>query len=86
MNLRILDLGFNSIQAVPTEIGQLDLNQFFIHENQLTSVPDSFRTFSPSSLCNMDGNSGFSCANIDSSGSCCTTQNCGDTSTCYTPP
>ena len=46
----------------------------------------SYTTEAPTSVCKMDGNSGFSCANIDSSGSCCTTQNCGDTSTCYTPP
>jgi Leucine-rich repeat (LRR) protein len=86
VNLRHLDLGFNSIQAVPAEIGQLDLLQFSIQANQLTSVPDSFRTFNPQNLCMILGNPGFSCVNVLSESSCCTTQNCGDTSTCYTPP
>jgi Leucine-rich repeat (LRR) protein len=85
-NLMSLFLSYNSITTLPAEISQLNLVIFMIDNNQLTSVPETFRTFSTSSLCSMDGNSGFSCANIDSSGSCCTTQNCGDTSTCYTPP
>ena len=86
-NLEYLYLSDNSITTVPSVIGQLNLLiKFEIDNNQLTSLPETFRTFSPSSLCKMDGNSGFSCANIGSSSSCCTTQNCGDTSTCYTPP
>ena len=85
-NLEYLYLDNNALQEVPAEIGQLDLKQFLIYENQLTSVPDSFRTFSPSELCMMQGNPGFSCADIGSSSSCCTTQNCGDTATCYPPP
>ena len=87
VNLEQLRLDGNSIQAVPAEIGQLTLQLIYLASNDLQGVPDTFRNFNPTwDECTLDGNTGFSCANITLGTSCCTAENCGgDTSTCYTP-
>ena len=85
-----LYLDSNSIQTVPSEIGQLtSLKRLRLSYNDLTGVPVTFRTLYTINDCDLEGNlhSGFTCANVGISSSCCTTLNCdGDTSTCYAPP
>ena len=84
--LTFLHLGLNAITSVPTEIGALTgLTTLYLYSNQLTGVPTEFRTLSPGT-CLLDGqeaNQGFSCANVGAGTSCCTADNCGDTSTCF---
>ena len=43
--LRMLDLGHNALTALSSELGTLvQLSDFlYLHDNQLTTVPDSFR-------------------------------------------
>ena len=90
VKLQYLFLKGNSIQTVPSEIGQLtSLKRLRLSFNDLTGVPVAFRTLDPTIDCNLKGNlhSGFTCANVGSSSSCCTADNCdGDTGTCYAPP
>ena len=70
---------------MPTEIGALTgLESLDLFSNQLTGVPTEFRTWGPSSYCDLYDNPGFSCANVGAGTTCCTANNCGDTSTCYT--
>jgi leucine-rich repeat protein SHOC2 len=89
-NLVNLYLSHNAIQTVPAEIGQLtSLKRLRLSYNDLTGVPVTFRTLDPTIDCDLEGNlhSGFTCANVGVSSSCCTTVNCdSDTSTCYAPP
>ena len=83
--LEVLVLSENAITSVPAELGALTgLTRLFLTDNQLTGVPAEFRTVDPSTLCLFDGNPSFSCANVGAGTSCCTSSNCGDTTTCYT--
>ena len=86
--LTYLDLPSNAITSVPSELGALTgLVILDLSANQLTGVPTEFRTWGPSSYCTLsDNDPGFSCANVGFGTSCCTADNCGDTSTCYGSP
>ena len=75
-NLELLYLGSNAIQTVPAEIGQLtSLRRLRLSFNDLTGVPDTFRTWGPTVECLLNGNPGFSCANVAADSSCCTADN-----------
>ena len=79
-----LILADNAITSLPSNIGALTgLETLFLFNNQLTGVPTEFRTLSPSRFCDLFGNPGFSCANVGAGTACCTSNNCGSTSTCY---
>jgi len=56
-----------------------------------TGVPTAAPTAAPRTLdptidCRLNGNPGFSCANVHFDSSCCTADNCVDTGTCYASP
>ena len=81
--MEYLDLGYNAITSVLTELAALTgLETLYLDNNQLTGVPTEFRTLDPSNFCGL-GPSGFSCANVGVGTRCCTAGNCGDTSTCF---
>ena len=75
-----LDLESNAITAVPSELAALTgLTYLGLGSNQLTGVPTEFRTWGPSSYCDLYNNPGFSCANVGAGTTCCTTNNnCGE--------
>ena len=82
--LKDLWLERNAITSLPTEVGALTgLEVLSLPYNQLTGVPEEFRAVDPSSYCDLSGNPGFSCANVGIGTSCCTSNNCGPTLTCY---
>ena len=83
-SLEDLLLCCNSLDgSLPTEFGALtNLVDLDLSSNQLTGVPTEFRTINPSVGCGLQLNSGFSCANVGFGTLCCTSDNCGDTSTC----
>jgi len=86
-----LELGFNSLETVPSEMAALTLDTLNLEANNLVEVPEEFRTVSPRNECKFNANPtsillpDFSCANLGAGTSCCTIRNCGDTSTCYQP-
>ena len=85
--LKRLSLVGNRISELPTEIGTLTGLVFLnLVNNQLTGVPAEFRTVNPSKFCLLSGNPSFSCANVGFGTTCCTSDNCGDTPTCYGAP
>ena len=82
--LTSLTLEYNAITSVPTELAALTgLSYLYLGSNQLTGVPTEFRTVDPSIVCALSGNPNFSCANVGAGTACCTSNNCGSTSTCY---
>ena len=70
---------------MPTELGALTgLYRLYLQNNQLTGVPEEFRTINPSLSCLLSNNDpGFSCTNVGAGTLCCTEDNCGSVSTCY---
>ena len=82
--LTYLDLDSIAITSVPSEIAALTgLRVLNLSNNQLTGVPTEFWTVDPSVACALYGNPGVSCANVGAGTSCCDTDNCGFTPTCY---
>ena len=77
--LTYLDLAYNTITSLPTELGALTgLERLYLNFNQLTGVPTEFRTLDPSGFCDLSDNPGFSCANVGAGTSCCNSFNsCG---------
>ena len=93
-SLTNLQVPGNALTSLPSEIvaAMTGLDRLELNNNQLTGVPAEFRTVDPSfgqgiaGVCYLSGNPGFSCANVGAGTSCCTADNCGDTSTCYGSP
>ena len=83
--LKGLFLQNNELTSLPAEIAALaGLTALYLNSNQLTGVPEEFQTFAPSSYCDLsDNDPDFSCANVGFGTRCCTSDNCGDTSTCH---
>ena len=78
-----MNLTSNAIPAVRARAALPSLEVLALSDNQLAELPAEFRLVNPSDVCELSGNGpGFSCANVGFGTTCCTADNCGDTSTC----
>ena len=83
--LETFNVSSNALTAVPSELAALtSLEVLDLSDNELAELPDEFVSVSPSDVCELSGNApGFSCADVGFGSTCCTADNCGDTSTCF---
>ena len=83
--LTLMYVDNSELTAVPGELAALTaLDNLRLNGNNLAGVPAAFRQVDPTFQCWLDSNAGFSCANVGASTECCSEENCGSVSSCYT--